>query len=179
MTVKENKLIYIFAAIAALGFLFKGVPYAYKQHQQGRMDVVDLKKKKDQVHSLMRRKVFWQQEYDKSITQQNILKQQLFIAKSNELVAAKVQSVIKLLAKQSGVKIESVRLAEFQQSEHWLLVSLSVNVRANTNKIVSFLNKLKTNKQKLLIEKMSVNSNRNILNGTITIVGFSKKKDPQ
>jgi len=178
MTAKEKKLIIIFTAIALLGILFKGIPFAYQQYQQGKLDILDLKDKKYKVNRLIGRKIFWKQEYDKSIQQQNSLKQKLFIAKSNELVAAKVQLVIKRLAKQSGVNIESIGLAEFKQSNTWLLVSLTINVRANANNVIVFFNKLKINKQKILIEKMSIYSNRNTLNGSITIIGFSKLKAP-
>jgi len=181
MTVKEKKLINIMLFIIALGIIFKGAPLAYTFYQQGRSDVVDFKDKRERLQRLIKRQDFWQSEYDKSLKQTAALNKELFNANSNELVAAKVQSVIKNLAKQSGVRIDSMHLAEFRQSGEWLLVSLSLSINAQSSNLINLLNKIKSNKQKILIKGVSLRTYTNSisgklrgsLTGTITVVGFS------
>ncbi|MFK5985574.1 MAG: GspMb/PilO family protein [Pseudomonadota bacterium] len=182
MTVKEKKLINIMLLIVFLGIMFKGAPFAYTMYQQGKNDIIDFKDKRERIRQLMFRQEFWQAEYDKSLKQNEILSKELFTANSNELVAAKVQSVIKNLAKQSGVRIDSMHLAEFRQSGEWLLVSLSISINAQSSNLVDLLQKLKSNQQKLLIKGVRLRSYSNSLNGalrkslngTITVVGFSR-----
>jgi len=182
MTVKEKKLINIMLFIIALGIIFKGAPFAYSIYQQGRIDVVNFKDKRERLINLIKRQDFWQSEYNKSLKQVAVLNKELFIANSNELVAAKVQSVIKNLAKQSGVRVDSMHLAEFRQSGEWLLVSLSLSINAQSNSLVNLLNKIKSNKQTILIKGVSLRSYSNSskgamrksLTGTITVVGFSR-----
>jgi len=174
MTTKEKNLFKIMLLIIVVGTLFKGVPFAYEMYQQRKNDIKTLKDKKQRLKHLIRKKDYWQAEHNKIVKQKTVLEKQLFTASSNELVAAKVQSVIKDLAKKSDVRVNSMRLAEFQHSADWLLVSLSLTIKANANNVVSFIHKIKTNNKKLLIKKISVNSYKNLLNGTITLIGFSR-----
>ena len=174
MTVKEKKLINIMLFIVLMGLLFKGAPFAYSIYQQGRTDVVNFKDKRERLIRLINRKDYWQSEYNKSLEQEAALNKELFIANSNELVAAKVQSVIKNLAKQSGVRIDSMHLAEFRQSGEWLLVSLSLSINTQSNNLINLLNKMKSNKQTLLIKGVSLRHYSESLIGTITVVGFSR-----
>lgn len=176
MTKKENNLLKIMLLIMVLGLMLKGLPFAYQKYLDRKHDISALKDKKSALKALMSRAGFWQVEFDKSIQQQQQHEKELFTAKSNELVAAKVQSVIKKLAKQSGLRVESMRLAEFQQSGNWLLVSLSITIKANSTQLIQLLKKIKVNKQKLLIKEISIRSYRKLLNGSITLVAFSKSE---
>ena len=183
MTNKETKLLKIMLLIVGLGVLFKGIPFAYETYQQRKIDVKILKDKKQRLKVLIGEEDSWKIGYENSIKQTALLEKQLFTAGSNELVAAKVQSLIKKLAKQSSVRVESMQLAEFQESDDWLLVSLSVIVKADAENVINLLNKIRANKQKLLIKEISIRSYRNSLtggyygtslSGTITLVSFSK-----
>ena len=178
MTKKETNLLKIMLLIMLSGVMLKGLPFAYQKYLDRKQDISALKDKRTSLKALMSRNAFWQVEFNKSIEQQKQLEKELFTAKSNELVAAKVQSVIKKLAKQSGLRVESMRLAEFQQSGQWLLVSLSITIKANSTQLIKLLNKIKANKQKLFIKDISVRSYRKLLNGSITLVAFSKSKSP-
>jgi hypothetical protein len=173
MTVKEKNLLKIMLAIVVLGFMFKGVPFAYETYQQRKSDIKTVKDKKQRLKHLISQKDYWQVEHDNTLKQKALLEKELFTANSNELVAAKVQAVIKELARQSDVRVESMLLAEFQQSADWLLVSLSITIKANANNVINLLHKIGANKQKLLIKEISFRSYNNVLNGTITLVGFS------
>ena len=174
MTEKEKKLLKVMLLIVVLGFLFKGGPFVYEKYIDRKADIANLEDKKDRLKALLKRRDFWHGEFNKTVKQQISIEKQLFTAPSNELVAAKVQAVIKKLAKLSGVRVESMRLAEFQQSENWLLVNLSVTIKAGSAKVINFLGKIQSNEKKLLIKDMSIRSYRNSLNGTITVVGFSQ-----
>jgi predicted metal-dependent hydrolase len=183
MTNKETKLLKIMLLIVGLGVMFKGIPFAYETYQQRKTDVKILKDKKQRLKVLIGEEDSWKIGYENSIKQTALLEKQLFTASSNELVAAKVQSLIKNLAKQSSVRVESMQLAEFQESDDWLLVSLSVIIKADAENVINLLNKIRANKQKLLIKEISLRSYRNSLtggyrgtslSGTITLVSFSK-----
>jgi hypothetical protein len=174
MTEKEKKLLKVMLLIVVLGFLFKGGPFVYQKYMDRQDDIANLVDKKVRLKALLKRRDFWYGEFNKSVKQQAIIEKELFTATSNELVAAKVQSVIKKLAKSSGVRVDSMRLAEFQQSEAWLLVNLSVTIKAGSAEVINFLGKIQANEKKLFIKDMSLRSYRNSMNGTITIVGFSK-----
>ncbi|MFK5894186.1 MAG: type II secretion system protein GspM [Pseudomonadota bacterium] len=182
MTAKEKKLLKIMLLIVTLGIMFKGIPFAYESYQQRKNDIKELKDKKQRLKNLIDQVGTWKIAYDQSLKQKKLLEKELFTASSNELVAAKVQLVIKNLARQSNVRVESMHLAEFQESDNWLLVSLSVTIKADAANVIKLLNKIRANKQKLLIKEISIrsylnnlrNSQRNTLNGSITLVGFSK-----
>jgi len=173
MTVKEKNLLKIMLLIVILGVLFKGIPFAYEMYQQRKSDIKILKDKKQRLKHLIRKADYWKAEHDKTLKQKTLLEKELFTASSNELVAAKLQSVIKGLARQSVVRVDSMRLAEFQRSGDWLLVSLSISIKAKAGNIVQLLHKIRTNKKKLLIKEINVRSFNNTLNGSITLVGFS------
>ncbi len=174
MIKKEKLLLKILLFIVLLGVIFKGIPFAYETYQQRKNDINVLKDKKQKLKFLIKQMPTWKIEYDNAVKQKALLEKELFAASSNELVAAKVQSVIKNLAKQSSVRVESMHLAEFQESNNWLLVSLSVTIKADTANIMDLLHKIRANKQKLLIKEVNIRTFRKTLSGTITLVGFSK-----
>ncbi len=174
MTAKEKKLIYIFLLILLLGGLFKGIPALYQKYQQRKEDIALLQTKIERLKALKRKQLFWQQEYERLNSLQQNLQQQLFSASSNELVAARIQAKIKALAKKAGVRIDSIRQAEFQQTQQWLLVSLTVNFKTPVANFEKFLQQIEASTQKLWFKGVNIRSYRNSINGSLTLVGMSK-----
>lgn len=172
MTSKEKKLLLIFLLLLAVGVIAKGIPFVYQQYQQRKQAISLTQQKIARLQALIKKQIFWQQEYDKAIKQQQFHQSRLFHGGSNELVAARIQSQIKELAKQAGIQIESIRQAEFQQAENWLLISLSVNFKAASDNFIRFLTLLKKHPKKISVKSLAIRSYRNQINGSFTLVGM-------
>ncbi|MCU7834259.1 MAG: hypothetical protein KZQ83_03315 [gamma proteobacterium symbiont of Taylorina sp.] len=173
MTIKEKKLLGIFLAILVIGVVAQGIPFAYKIYQSGIDEVEQLKQKRSRLKKLMARQNYWRTEFEKNNKQKQQLLKKLFVGKSPELIAARVQGKLKTLAKKSGIKVDSMSLPDLKQSEDWLLVTQTMSFKAHSDKFMKVLNLIKKSNPSLVVIDVQVRTYRKMLNCTLKVVGFS------
>lgn len=174
MTVKEKKLLWAFLAILVIGIIVQGIPFAIKTYNAGIDDVEELKQKRSRLKRLLAREDYWRVEFDQNNKQKQQLSKKLFVGKSPELVAARVQGTLKALAKKSGIKVDSISLPDLKHSEDWLLVTQTMSFKAPSDKLMKVLELIKKSEPSLVVIEVQVRSYRKILNCTLKVVAFSR-----
>jgi len=175
MTPKEKRLL----AIAGGLFLLYVLPVIVVPSIQkwGMDEYTGIQQRKDQVHRLRRlgnQHTKWQQENDKATKKQTDIEAGLLTGRTQNLIAADLQSILKKQAGSSKLRIKSLELAEFVGLENWLLVSQKLRFEAKSQHLFDFVNGLKIGEIRLEIVDLEVRVARaNQLQGTITISGFS------
>lgn len=175
MTKKESKMLYFLMAMVFLTLLVKGTPIAVNYYETGLSNIELLIKKTEQLDKILSRNKYWKKEYSKIKSAEEKKLIQLFSAKSRELVAAKLQTLLKKLARESGTNIESTLLPEFKKNEQWLIITQNISIKGNSKNIFNFLKTIESNQKKLIINHINLRSNHQQLRGSLTIVSFSRK----
>ncbi|MCU7818861.1 MAG: type II secretion system protein M [gamma proteobacterium symbiont of Lucinoma myriamae] len=173
MTKKEKKILWLFLVILCVGVIARGIPFAAKSYQSGIMAVEESKEKIKRLKKLRAREAYWQTEFKKINNKEQQLLKQLFVGQSPEIIAARVQEKLKMLARQSGIKVDSMNLPDLKQTDDWLLISQTMTFKASTDNLMAFLDMIKQSKSTLIVTDIQMNSFRKILNCTIKVVGFS------
>lgn len=174
MTQKEKKLIWVFLAILVVGIVAQGIPFAFNIYHAGIDDVEQLKQKKSRLKKLLAREAYWHTEFDKTNKQEQQLLKKLFVGKSPELIAARVQGTLKALAKQSGIKVDSMSLPDLNDSDDWLLVTQIMSFKAPGEQLMKILSLIKKSNPSLVVVDVQVRAYRKNLNCTLKVVGFSR-----
>lgn len=174
MTKKEKKLLLVFVAILGIGLIAQGIPFAIKYHQAGVDDIEEIRLKRSRLKKLFNNQVYWNDEFAKNSKKEKKLKKQLFEGGSPELIAGRVQGRLKTLAKQSGINVDSMSLADFKWVGNWLLITQTMSFKSSSENVVKLLDSIKRSVPTLVVNDVQVRSYRNTLNCTLKVVGFSR-----
>lgn len=175
MTKKESRMLYILVAMLLLTLIVEGIPGILNYYKTSLNDIDLLINKTAHLDKILQKNKFWQEEYSKIKNAEEKKSMQLFAAKSRELVAAKLQSLLKKLARENGANIESTLLPEFKKNSRWIIISQNISIKGSIENLFKFLQAIEKNQKKLIITHMKLRSNRHQLRGSLTVVGFSQK----
>ena len=167
-------MFYVLTAMLVLTFMLKGVPFFIEFYDSQLSGIDLLLEKQKRLNNILIKSDYWQQEYSKIKSAEEKKMKRLFTAKSKELVAAKLQALLKQLARNSGTKIESSLLPEFKKNEQWLIVSQNISINGGSGDFVKFIKMIEQNQKKLIITHLKLRSRRRQLSGSFTVVGFSR-----
>ena len=78
-----------------------------------------------------------------------------------------------MLARQSGIKVDSMSLPDLIQTDGWLLISQTMIFKAPTKNLMALLEMIKQSKLTLIVTDVQMRSFREVLSCTIKVVGFS------
>ena len=173
MIKKEKNLLWIFLVILAVGVVIRGIPFVSKSYQSGIASVEEAKEKINRLKKLQAREEYWRTEFEKINKKEQQLLKQLFAGQSPELIAARVQEKLKMLARQSGIKVDSMSLPDLIQTDGWLLISQTMIFKAPTKNLMALLEMIKQSKLTLIVTDVQMRSFREVLSCTIKVVGFS------
>jgi len=120
------------------------------------------------------RQEYWRVEFEKTNKQKQQLSKKLFVGKSPELVAARVQGKLKALAKNSGIKVDSMSLPDLKQRQDWLLVTQTMTFKAPSKQLMKILDLIKKSTPSLVVIDVQVRGYRKVLNCTLKVVAFSR-----
>ncbi|MCK5539263.1 MAG: hypothetical protein KAI79_20745 [Bacteroidales bacterium] len=99
------------------------------------------------------------------------------MGKSPELIAAHIQGVLKNLAQESNIKVDSMSLPDKKYSESWLLITQTMSFKASSDKLINMLELIEKSKPTLIVKEIQIRSYRKTLNCTLKIVSFSHTED--
>jgi len=173
MTKKEKKLLLVFLAILGVGMMAQGIPFAIKYHQAGVDEIEEIRLKRSRLKKLYKNQAYWIAEFAKNSKKEKNLKKQLFEGQSPELIAGRVQGRLKTLARQSGIKVDSMSLADFKQVDNWLLITQTMSFKSSSENVVKLLDSIKRSIPTLIVNDVQIRSYRKTLNCTVKVVGFS------
>jgi hypothetical protein len=181
MNSKEKKLLGMALLIfGGIVLPFKLVPLAVEKYQQQREAVARLKENIERYHRLEEQAELWRERHAEMLEQEQEIRAGLLRGSTRELVAARLQGILKELAQQSGVQVQSLDLPEFSATANgnWLLVTQNVRINANSEALWQFLRKLAENPTRLAVISLDVRSyQNNQLNGTLKVTGFNSESD--
>lgn len=124
---------------------------------------------------LAQRADFWQKENQRAKSEQQKIETSLLSGKNRQLVGAKMQSIIKKLAKQTHITFKSLQPPDTSFStDQWLLVIQSIQFEANSTALIKFLKALERHRINLQIISLEIRRYSKKLSGTIKIIGFSR-----
>ena len=173
MTAKEKKLSGVFLGILMIGIIIRVIPFAIESYHSSIDTVEEVKQKINRLKKLQTRKKYWQTEFEKHNNKEKELLKRLFVGQSPELIAARIQGQLKILAHQSNIKVDSMSLPDLKQTETWLLISQTMSFKASSESLMALLKKIKQSKPTLIVDVIKVRLYRKELNCTIKITGFS------
>jgi hypothetical protein len=174
MTKKEKKLVLVFLVILGVGMIAQGIPFAIKYHQAGVDKIDEIRLKRSRLKKLYENQLYWVTEYKKNSNKEKKLKKQLFEGYSPELIAGRVQGRLKTLARQNGIKVDSMSLADFKQVDNWLLITQTMSFKSSSKNVVKLLESIKRSVPTLIVNDVQIRAYRKTLNCTLKVVGFSR-----
>ncbi len=176
MTAKEKRLLTI-AVVMFVGYMlpFHILPIAQNVYGDYWQSIDRLNQNIERLGGLRKRVEYWDSENKRAKQEQQKITAGLLPGNTRELVGAKMQELVRRLAKNAGMAIKSLDPpdTEFNTGE-WLLVIQSARFEASSKTLMQFLQAINNDKFNLVIASLDVRNNRNRLSGTIKVTGFSR-----
>lgn len=99
----------------------------------------------------------------------------IFSGATIPLIEAAIQQDLSRYARESGLTVNSTRLADRLETEGWLLISQEMSFRTtDANRTVAFLGRLSESQPRLRVTDFSISRSRTQYSGSITVVGFAR-----
>jgi hypothetical protein len=154
---------------------FEILPRSYQFVRDQRVQIEKLQDEIKRYKKLADDSQFWQTQNQLAIKTRDEINTLLLQGNSRELVGAKMQGVLREIARTTGVNIKSLDLPDFSRTKEWVLVTQGVQFEGNSEKTLNFLKEIEHSKNALLvIVSVDVRSHRGLLNGQIKVTGFSR-----
>ncbi|MEK8018783.1 MAG: hypothetical protein VSS75_018070 [Candidatus Parabeggiatoa sp.] len=180
MTHKEKRLLR-FALIIFIGIVlpFQLAPKAYDFYHNYRQSIDQLHRDIELYKKLGKQAELWETESQRALQERNKINAGLLEGKNRQLVGLKMESLVKQIAQQAGIKFKTLDPADTAYSTHeWLLVIQTMQFEATSETLIAFLKALQNTKENLVVSTLDLRSFRNKLSGTIKITGFSRLPPP-
>ncbi|MEQ8953449.1 MAG: GspMb/PilO family protein, partial [Gammaproteobacteria bacterium] len=162
----------IVAAIFAANSLLPAVRDIYDQ-REANIDNISIELAREQ--RLIEDTVRWRERRVVAQARRAEMEAQVFVGNTVPIIEANIQRSLSQLARDSGITVNSTRLAEQLQSDGWLLVSQEMSFRTNdAGSTIRFLEYLETSIPRLWVTDFSLTRSRNQYTGSITVVGFAR-----
>jgi DNA repair ATPase RecN len=176
MTKSEKRLLKFALFIFFFGVIpFFLYPIATDFYNNYWQSIDKLQQDIQRYRKLAQRADFWQQENQRAKFEQQQIESSLLSGKNRQLVGAKMQSIIKKLAKKNQITFKSLEPPDTSFStEQWLLVIQSIQFEANSTALLKFLQALERHYINLQIISLEIRRYSNKLSGSIKIIGFSR-----
>ena len=174
MTTKEKRLLYIALAIFA-GYVlpFEIIPRSAAFYQQRQENIAKFKTDIQRYRRLEEQAAVWQTKHQEALQQQDEIQKGLLQGKNRELAAARLQSILKEIAQQSGMQVQSLALPEFAITGQWLSVTQGMQFNAAPKNTLDFLNALRDHQILLMVVSLEIRTAGIQLQGTIKVTGFN------
>lgn len=180
MTTKEKRLLKFALLIFIVFVSFQGLPTAnklvfdYWQHIQNLQQEIDNSKKlKDKTQ-------FWEDENKRAKQVLSEVNSGLLEGENEQLVGANMQKLLREIARQTGLTVTTMDppKTEISRANQWMLVIQTIQFDTDAKGLMTFLKVLDKAPKKLIVAMLDVRTNRDRLNGTVQITGFSHVPSP-
>jgi hypothetical protein len=172
---REKNILLLAAAVALVFFVSSISPTiaALYRDRAANIDSVSLDIEREQ--RLIAETDRWQERRQAAQQSQAELEKQIFSGGTIPVVEANIQRNLSADARDSGITVNSTRLAERLETDGWLLISQEMSFSTtNAANTISFLQKLEESQPRMRVTDFSINRSRNQYSGSITVVGFAR-----
>jgi hypothetical protein len=175
ISTKEKKLLGAGAALFILYFLpFYLAPVGaafvrgnWEHYQSLKSEILRYQRLHEQTQ-------IWQAKHSEALAQQALVEEGVLQGSTRDLVAARLQSILKTHAQTVGIQVKALDVPEFVTSRDWLLVTQTLHFQANSQGALDFLQALKADKAFLQVVDLDLRTYAtNQLNGRLKVTGFS------
>ena len=173
---KREKNVLVMAAAVAVVFLITQVgPAVRSVYDRRAAEIDDVLLAITREERLIENSLQWRERRIDAQVQAAEVEAQIFSGNTIPLIEANIQRDLTQHARESGLSVNSTRLAERLESGDWLLISQEMSFRttdaANT---IRFLQRLENSSPLLRVKDFSLNRSRNQYSGSIKVVGFAR-----
>jgi len=174
MTASEKRLLKMAGTIFILFAAFYLLPQTW-QLGKGQWESIErLELDIERLKSLDEDTQFWIDTHQQVTTERERIDKALLQGDTRELVGARMQGTLRRIATRTQLRILSMEIPEFNRSNEWVLVTLGIRFQSEAASLMEFLQAIEKAEQELVVAKLEVRTNRNQLNGTVQITGFSR-----
>ncbi len=172
---RERNLLLLLAAVLALFLASYLLPALgdWRDRRQAAIENLQLAVQREQ--SLIDNSAQWAERRAAAELLEAELQTGIFSGATIPLIEAAIQQDLSRYARESGLTVNSTRLAERLQTEGWLLISQEMSFRtSDANRTIAFLQRLGDSRPRLLVTDFSISRSRSQYSGAITVVGFAR-----
>jgi hypothetical protein len=175
ISAKEKKLLLIGAALFILYFLpFYLAPAAFGAIQSQWERYHTLKTEITRYQRLHEQTQVWYDKHREALVHKEQIEIGILQGSTRDLVAARLQSILKTHAQNTGIQVKALDVPEFVTSRDWLLVTQTIHFQANSQGTLSFLEALQQDNAFLQVVDIDLRTfATNQLNGRLKVTGFS------
>jgi len=175
MTTKEKKLLRVMLLLFGVYVLpFKIIPALYNSFEQEYDKVYKLKDNINRYKRLWVNRDQWKQSHIDSLAEWQQFKTEMLPGTTRDIVAGKLQDILKQVANQHQLTVRTLALPEFAETTGWLLVTQSMEFEGNSQNIINFINDIEQHTTRMHIGSLEIRTFRNKkLNGNIEITAFN------
>ena len=175
---KRERNILIMAGLVALVFAANNlIPAIQDFYEQREANIENIQLEVERESRLIEDTVRWRERRVVAEAMREELETQLFTGNTVPIIEANIQRSLSQLARDTGISVNSTRLAERLQTGDWLLISQEMSFRTdNAANTIRFLQQLENSVPRLHVSEFSLNRNRNQYTGSITVVGFARSE---
>lgn len=176
MTQKEKRLLWIALAIfAGYAVPFRLAPAAVDSFKQYQAQQAQYKMELGRLQRLSQQQEKWQQEYANAKAQKETIEAALFKGENRELISASLKNLLRTLATQAKVSLQSLEVSEFTETGDWLFVMQKMQFEASSADTMNLLQSIKNQSVALSIVSLDVRVIRkDRIQGSLSIIGFSR-----
>ncbi len=175
ITKKEKRLIWIALAIF-IGYAvpFRIVPAAIDGFKHYQAQQTQYKMELERLQRLSQQGEKWQQEFTQAQAQKETIEAALLQGENRELISAHLKNLLRTLATQAAINLQSLDVSEFTETDDWLLITQKMQFEASSQETMNLLRSLKKQSVALSIVSLDVRVIRaNRIQGSLSVTGFS------
>ncbi len=175
MTRRETRIVYAAVAVAVLLLVVRGLPVVTGIYAERQASIELIRDDMARELALSENTELWRQRREEIEARLGSLDAQVFHGGTLPLLTANIQRMVRQYATETGVTINSTRLAESRETDGWLLVEQELSFTMdNQSNTLGFLRRLEESTPWLGVSSFTMRRSRNLYTGSITVVGFSR-----
>ena len=176
ISTRERNLLLLLTAVGLLFLASYLLPAIGAWSQQREQGIEALRIELDQEQRLIENSARWAEDRANAELRETEMQLSIFSGDTIPLIEAAIQQDLSRYARESGLTVNSTRLAERLETEGWLLISQEMSFRTtDANRTVAFLERLTESVPRLRVTDFSLNRSRSQYTGAITVVGFTRQ----
>ena len=172
---RERNILLLAAAVALMFMVTRVVPAVGNIYEAREADIEDVLLAIEREERLIENSLAWRERRIDAEVQQAQIETQIFSGDTIPLIEANIQRELSQHARDSGLSVNSTRLAESVEANDWLMISQEMSFRtADASNTVTFLRQLENSQPRLWVRDFNLNRSRNQYSGSITVVGLAQ-----
>lgn len=172
---REGNILLLAAVVALMFMATRVVPAVGNIYDGRKADIDDVLLAIEREERLIENSLAWRERRIDAEVQQAQIETQIFSGDTIPLIEANIQRELSQHARDSGLSVNSTRLAESVEANNWLMISQEMSFRTvDASNTVTFLRQLENSQPRLRVRDFSLNRSRNQYSGSITVVGFAQ-----